>query len=211
MSEVNRIAEADDPTFQKIEEFLGGRRDAGPVESWDELQTILRGETDVPALVVDFVKQHGEVKEVRGEDVCRLGVRAGKFVVNAEVSKNAFKDDFIKITSKKRMLPFMKFKTTQIVSLHTNSTDRDSAVLFRPQFESYLPEISSPQAINFWSERASQHLRGDTTLSLADSTEIAFKAARMASEASAEAKKSFNGFLDTATWMLDKLVHGEKI
>lgn len=205
---MNVISESgcDHQSLDKIKQFLKAREAATPVESYDELQSVIRGEIDLPTALVDYVQREGEEGvDYDGRPVSRLQVKTGKFLIKAEAHLDSFEEDCVTIRSSKRMLPLMRHKGTQLVTLHAGDPRWDQAVVYRPNFDAFMPEISSPEAIDFWASKGEQAVYGD------DSGRPTTTTGQMARRAGVEALDTFNGFLNTSVWLVDHLVHGAKI
>lgn len=48
------------PATLALESFLRIAHTVGPLETYEELQSVIRGEVNVPAMVAEYVKTYGE-------------------------------------------------------------------------------------------------------------------------------------------------------
>jgi hypothetical protein len=190
---------------QALEEFVRVRQSSGEVTTYEELQLALRDKIDVPSVVADYVKSHGEPKTIeQSNESFYYKCRSGKYLITA-ISESVNADrETVTITSRRRKLQLLSLKSTKLVTMNTNDPTWDHAVLYRPTRDSFLPSNSSPEAIDFWASKGEWAIYGD------DSGRPTSTTGQVARRAAAEAHDVFNGYLDTVVWLVDKLVNAEK-
>lgn len=194
-----------DPTKQALEAFLQARQDAIPIETYDELQAAIRSEVDLPSILADYVTMHGKTKENSlGERSVYLVGKANNHIITARLDGPGTEQEKVVIHARRRTLPLMRYKQTRFVSFYTKDPTWDQAVVRQPHFEAFLPFNSSPTAVDFWASK------GEVAVYGGDGARPITTTGQIAREASADAHQTFNGFLETTVWLIDRLLRTDK-
>lgn len=193
------------PATVALETFLQASQSDTPIETYDELQEVLRGAVNVPALLAEYVKTNGKPQgNGTGEQSVYVTGKADKHIVTARVDGAGSDRERVVIYARRRTLPLMRYKQTKQVSLSTHDPTWDQAIITHPQREVFFPFHSSPTSIDFWASKGEHPVYGD------DSGRPITTTAQIAREASAEAQATFQGFLDTTVWLVDHLLQAQR-
>jgi len=183
---------------EQLSAFLASRQNTEPVQTYDELQAILRGSRHVPLLLASIIESRGQMKvDDRNREWLWLSGNAGKQRISASLDNKKGEPDRVTLVSTQRTLPLFRYRRSSLVTLHLKDLTWDQAVQYKPTLEAFMPFNASPEYIDFWASKGEHPIYTD------DSSKPSTTTGQIAREASASALQDFNGFLDITISLVD--------